>query len=512
MKFGDYLVERNLLDPQDLKHGLKIQKIFHRKIGRILKEMGWLLNTDLDRALTEYFREFGRQFPKSPDLRSYEGLDADEDGQLEILEGKDCTLVFGRAVNDDLLEKIEDQSEKKVLYVYDRGKSDSHEGPDIVNHVSLLNKAGPDENLRRGDPYSQFFRYCLELAKTQNASDLHFEPFHDRYLVRIRVHGELQIVKEIDRSFADPLTYRIKEIINMDIAQVIDPQDSQAQFQELAISIRGSSVPVSGGSEKIVLRLLYPEAPIGLSTLGLSKDQDRCLRNIIELENGLIIISGPTGSGKTTTLYSLLSEMDKVGKNISTLENPVEKSLSGINQLDVGDFSNFPKFQRALMRQDPDIVLLGEIRDKETADVGMKLASSGHLVISTIHANGAVEVIDRLYQLGVSKDNIQENLRASIAQRLVRLICSCSMPMDDKDISLLETRFGFGNYRAANSSGCEKCSSGLAGRKAIIEYVGPIALSNLKKRPEPVSKLSEQVIQLSKQGEIDATRILNLEE
>ena len=171
MKFGDYLVERNLVDLQNLKHGLKIQKIFHRKIGRILKEMGWLLNTDLDRALTEYFREFGRRIPKSPDLRSYKGLDADEDGQSEILEGKDCILVFGRVVNDDLLERIEDQSEKKVLYVYDRGKSDSHEGPHIANQVSLLNRAGPDENLRRTDPYSQFFRYCLGLAKTQNASD-----------------------------------------------------------------------------------------------------------------------------------------------------------------------------------------------------------------------------------------------------------------------------------------------------------------------------------------------------
>ena len=262
----------------------------------------------------------------------------------------------------------------------------------------------------------------------QGASDIHYEPFDSLYVIRFRIHGVLSDWKTLGRSHAEAITAKLKSILNMDLSIVGRPQDSRASFSKRKLDIRASSFPVLGNTEKIVLRLQRQDEILSLEELELNPKAYQTLLYAIQKKEGLILISGPTGSGKTTTLYSLLHKMDQYGKNISTLEDPVEKKLLRINQANMRGHKNFGYFERALMRQDPDIVLVGEVRDPESAKLCMRLSATGHLVLSTIHANGALEVVERLKNLGIDNFSIKSNLRLSVAQRLVQKDLSHFVP------------------------------------------------------------------------------------
>lgn len=349
--------------------------------------------------------------------------------------------------------------------------------------IILTTELTDEQKLREDNPFSKLICECIEEAKKSGSSDIHFEPFDEHYLIRFRIHGKLGDWRTLESKYAGPMTSKLKTILNMDLAIVGRPQDSRATFSSLKLDIRASSMPVLGAKEKIVLRLQNQDQTFDLEKLGLDNDVKEALINAIYKKDGLILISGPTGSGKTTTLYSLLNLMDRHGKNISTLENPVEKRLGRINQANISDYGSFADFQRALMRQDPDVILIGEVRDEETAKLCMKMAATGHLVLSTIHANGAIEVIERLRNLGIDDLSIKSNLRLSAAQQLVQLICS---------------------FCNGSKDGCENCHSGISGRKAIIEFIEKDLIQMVcEGKHFDLRSISDQAQHLASMGSID---------
>ncbi|MCX6125182.1 MAG: ATPase, T2SS/T4P/T4SS family, partial [Proteobacteria bacterium] len=269
--------------------------------------------------------------------------------------------------------------------------------------------------------------------------------------------------------------------------------------------------------DKIVLRLLDQERQFRIEESGLQQEALSNLKSASEQKNGLIIISGPTGSGKTTTLYGLINSLDHKTKNITTLEDPSEYELFGVTQTEISRHLTFASALRALMRQDPDVILLGEIRDEETAKLSFKIANTGHLVISTLHANGAIESIERLKALGVDDFSISSSLRFTGAQRLVKKLCEhCSIPVIteaespyylEKLRAIRERELVKPKYRTRNPNGCDRCKGGINGRIPILEYAGSEGVAAyLKGSPRKEclqTSLQDAAFNLAAQGLID---------
>ncbi|MFK7827880.1 MAG: GspE/PulE family protein [Oligoflexales bacterium] len=461
MKFGEFVLSKRAINPDQLKTVLKVSTYRKRKIGRLMVELGFLKQKSLDSLILQYLQ---LQCP-------YELKDLKEHCKSKILNLSALLIESGNAnieyvttdFSDMLIEKLEKKHSKDInLFPISAnmmklllGKISREK---VREQIIVSSELSPDEKILENNPFSKLIAQCLRDANSSKCSDIHFEPFEDRYLIRFRIHGQLTDWKTITKDHIEPLTNKLKWILGLDLAIVSEPQDARASFTTLCCDMRVNSMPTSSGSEKIVVRIQYQDQSLSLKQIGLDEEKIALLRRNISKRDGLIVISGPTGSGKTTTLYALLEEMDRQGKNISTLENPVEKKLDRIIQSNIASERDIHTFQRALMRQDPDVILLGEIRDPETADLSMKLASTGHLVLSTVHANGAREVIDRLINLGVDKYSIETNLRLSVAQRLLRKLCpNCK----------ITANIGY----KANAQGCEQCKQGVMGRIAIIEYL-----------------------------------------
>ena len=353
-------------------------------------------------------------------------------------------------------------------------------------------------------PFEAIFMQCLCSAKEYGASDIHIEPQHDGLFIRFRIHGELMIWKYLPLIYRDGLIREIKTLLNLDLGTVSRPQDGRACFDKMGFDVRVSSIPTLYG-EKLVLRLLLSGRLFDIDKSGLEPDIVKTLKDYALKNYGLILISGPTGSGKTTTLYSLLSFLDKKTKNICTLENPVEYKLSGITQVDIGERSmTFAMGLRALLRQDPDVILVGEIRDQETADLCLKAASTGHLVLSTVHANGAKEVIERLQQLEIDPQAIKSNLLLSLAQRLIPKLCPyCSDKLSTNDLD--------SNYRVRNPKGCENCRAGIIGRLAVVEYITKSHILDILagQKADEIRTLPEEILHLAKDGQVDFNEYQN---
>lgn len=506
MKFGDFLRQNEICSADYITTALGVMTYRKEKLGRTLVELGFLDAKSLDRALILFLKpdteltyaELVAKRSKVP-LQIQQEIEARVPGVLVIGSDDRKVTVVTREFSDSILKTAENISNKDVTLLRVRtsvfrlleGKicENAKQESDIV----LCGELSCDQKLLEDNPHTHLIKQCFEQACAEKASDVHFEPFANAYLIRFRVHGVLRDWKTVAADHTEALTNKLKWILNLDLAIVAKPQDSRASFESFAVDMRVNSMPTACSAEKIVLRIQYQEEKLSLTDIGLSDEKIAVLRRNIGKREGLIIISGPTGSGKTTTLYALLEEMDRLGKNISTLENPVEKSLERINQSNVTSKEDFYEFQRALMRQDPDVILLGEIRDPETADLSMKLASTGHLVLSTVHANGAREVVDRLLNLGVDEFIIHNNLRLSVAQRLVRKLCqSCRVPIGDKF--------------KANPSGCSHCKSGISGRIAIIEY---LEREHLDSQETPTT-LRKECETLTKKGVIDANELQSM--
>ncbi|MGB3468588.1 MAG: GspE/PulE family protein, partial [Cyclobacteriaceae bacterium] len=309
-------------------------------------------------------------------------------------------------------------------------------------------------------------------------SDIHLEPYEKRCRVRMRLDGKLVERFIIEKEKFPSYVNKIKIMSNLDIAEKRLPQDGRIFFKtgDQQIDIRVSILPILHG-EKVVLRLLGSDASdIDINLLGFDEEQMRNYRNGYNQANGIILISGPTGSGKTTTLYATLKELNKLTRNIVTIEDPIEYTLEGINQVQLREKIglDFPTTLRTFLRQDPNIIMVGEIRDVDTAKVATRAAMTGHLVLSTIHTNSAIGVISRLIEMGVSPYLLADTLNTAVAQRLLRILCPvCKNPISlEKDhvhYNELKSRGIESYYEAVGCSDCH--NTGYRGRKAIYEVI-----------------------------------------
>ena len=330
-------------------------------------------------------------------------------------------------------------------------------------------------------PIVRFVNKVLLDAIRQGASDIHFEPYEKDYRVRFRTDGMLQEVVHPPRNLAPRLSARLKVMSQMDISERRVPQDGRIQLKlskNRNIDFRVNTLPTLFG-EKIVLRILDPtSAQMGIDALGYEPEQKAMYMRALDQPQGMILVTGPTGSGKTVSLYTGLNILNEPHRNISTAEDPVEINLSGINQVHVNPRVGlgFAEALRSFLRQDPDVIMVGEIRDLETAEIAVKAAQTGHLVLSTLHTNSAAETITRLLNMGVPAFNLATSVSLIIAQRLARRLCKeCKVPADHipHDVLLQEgfTEKMLEGATIMKAVGCKVCSDGFKGRVGVYEVV-----------------------------------------
>jgi len=330
-------------------------------------------------------------------------------------------------------------------------------------------------------PVVKFIQKMLLDAINDGASDIHFEPYEKSYRIRFRVDGILREIAAPPLVIKEKIASRIKVISRLNIAEKRVPQDGRMKLvlsKSRAIDFRVSTLPTLYG-EKIVLRILDPtSATLGIEALGYEPDQKAVLLDAIERPYGMVLVTGPTGSGKTVSLYTCLNILNKPGINISTAEDPAEIPLPGINQVNVDDRAGltFPVALKAFLRQDPDIIMVGEIRDLETAEIAIKAAQTGHMVLSTLHTNDAPSTLTRLMNMGIPTFNIASSILLITAQRLARRLCTCKKPLDAPAEALLNAGFSEadldGSWTLYGPNGCERCKdSGYKGRVGLYQVM-----------------------------------------
>ncbi len=329
-------------------------------------------------------------------------------------------------------------------------------------------------------PVVRFLQKMLIDAINMRASDLHFEPYEYTYRVRFRIDGELREITQPPVAIKEKLASRIKVISRMDIAEKRVPQDGRMKlkFGSKAIDFRVSTLPTLFG-EKVVIRILDPSsAKLGIEALGYEKIEKDRLMTAIGRPYGMILVTGPTGSGKTVSLYTCLNILNQPGVNIATVEDPAEINLPGINQVNVNDRAGltFAAALKSFLRQDPDVIMVGEIRDLETADIAIKAAQTGHMVMSTLHTNDAPTTLTRLMNMGVAPFNIAASVLLITAQRLARKLCeNCKKPAEYPREALLKAGFKpeelDGNWKPYRAMGCSACNNGYKGRVGIYQVM-----------------------------------------
>lgn len=394
-----------------------------------------------------------------------------------------------------VFEQSKDQ-EKRNQEKKDQGKRDQEkrdqEKKDREEKDRLQNAQGEkDQTTRRArnessnsnsdSPVAIFVNHLIDSAYEQKASDIHIEPFEQDYRVRLRIDGLLQPGPIPPKEIASRLSSRIKVLGQLDISERRLPQDGRLRLDTAthkALDLRISSLPTLWG-EKIVLRLLNVDAAHrGIEQLGLDTRQKAILLSSIGQPQGLILVTGPTGSGKTMTLYSVLDLLNETQRNISTVEDPVEIDVHGINQVNVNARIglDFATTLRALLRQDPDVIMVGEIRDLETANIAIRAAQTGHLVLSTLHTNSAFATLERLIQMGIPRHNITTSISLIVAQRLLRKLCIHCKKVDQLPKEILfeagldPSALNQPIFRA-HQEGCCHCHQGYQGRLGIFEMI-----------------------------------------
>ena len=369
-------------------------------------------------------------------------------------------------------------------------------------------------------PFTELFQKAVKAAYELNASDIHIEPTRTGVDIRLRVFGEMQAPwKQLGLEHKTSFISAVKAETKLAIGVSGRAQDSRCSIDGLPIDLRVSLLPTLFG-ETIVLRLLDSSREFGIDKLMVPKSTLSGLMQSIEYPSGVVLISGPTGSGKTTTLYSLLCKIDRTRKKIITLEDPVEYVIHGISQVRVGPKVSFADALRAVLRQDPDVILVGEIRDEETASLAFRAAATGHLVLSTVHANSAADVIGRLENLGIDRDSLRDNLRFSAAQRLVPKLCrSCSKPATMATICRVGEAAGFSfdhtdSLRMRATEGCSDCQAGVIGRLPVIEYIKQADIERHARgetsKPVATLSLADAALELAVAGLIDVREVMNV--
>lgn len=330
-------------------------------------------------------------------------------------------------------------------------------------------------------PVVRFLQKMLMDAIREGASDLHFEPYEKFYRIRFRIDGVLREIAQPPIAIKEKLAARIKVISRLDISEKRIPQDGRMKLalsKTRAIDFRVSTLPTLFG-EKIVMRILDPsQATLGIEALGYEPEEKERLMQAVHRPYGMVLVTGPTGSGKTVSLYTCLNILNQPGINISTAEDPAEINLPGINQVNINDRAGmtFGAALKSFLRQDPDIIMVGEIRDLETADISIKAAQTGHMVFSTLHTNDAPTTLTRMMNMGVAPFNIASSVILITAQRLARRLCTCKEPVKIPEQALVEAGFREqdldGSWQAYRPGGCERCKdSGYKGRVGIYQVM-----------------------------------------
>jgi type IV pilus assembly protein PilB len=383
--------------------------------------------------------------------------------------------------HDKLMRLVEASSQSTAQAL------ESLAGTDDVNFDDLLSTDAetPTEDASVAEvddaPVVRFLQKLLLDAIGEGASDLHFEPYEKFYRVRFRLDGVLREVAQPPLAIRERLSTRIKVISRLDISEKRVPQDGRMKLAlsgQRAIDFRVSTLPTMFG-EKIVMRILDPsQAKLGIDALGYEPDQKEVMLDAIQRPYGMVLVTGPTGSGKTVSLYTCLNILNQPGVNISTAEDPAEIQLAGINQVNVNEKAGltFANALRAFLRQDPDIIMVGEIRDLETADIAIKAAQTGHMVLSTLHTNDAPSTLVRLGNMGVAPFNIASSVILITAQRLARRLCTCKQPVELSLDALLAGGYKEsdidGSWVPYKAVGCERCKgSGYKGRVGIYQVM-----------------------------------------
>ncbi|WP_301583743.1 type IV-A pilus assembly ATPase PilB [Halomonas alkaliantarctica] len=390
---------------------------------------------------------------------------------------------------DGVLAPADQLKSTLTQYLAQNERSMLDELENVDDAVSALNivQLGEDEATfdkaikdSEDAPVVKFVNKILLDAISRGASDIHFEPYETQYRVRFRIDGMLIEIARPPFALRHRIAARLKIMSRLDISERRLPQDGAIKLQlsrTRSIDFRVNSLPTVFG-EKIVLRLLDPaSAQLGIEQLGFSPEQQAAYEHALKKPQGMILVTGPTGSGKTVTLYTGINILNQIERNICTAEDPVEIKVSGINQVNVLPKIglNFASALRAFLRQDPDVVMVGEIRDLETAEIAVKAAQTGHLVLSTVHTNSAAETLTRLANMGVASYNIASSVSLIIAQRLARKLCNlCKKPANMPAEALRKAGFSQQDIRNGTiytAVGCKQCTQGYKGRIGIYEVV-----------------------------------------
>ena len=514
IRVGDLLVDRGMISPDQLSEALDYQRNSdgRKLLGNVLVELGFVTSEQVMEAVAEsYGLPFARIDTSLIDSALTETLPLDfcekqcvvpmflVEGRLtgavsdpsnvfiaeEISRQTDLQVQLVAATVEDIRSVLATmrQSEADVFVIDDASDSIDIDNIETVTAHSIDMSdpaAGADDS-----PVIKLVNYIILSAVRESASDIHIEPDDGSLRVRYRVDGGLYEKIEPPFHMLAALVSRIKIMASLDISERRVPQDGAITIRvdNRQIDLRVSTMPGKFG-EKVVMRIVdQKNAVASLDKLGFSEHMLRSLRNLISQPNGVVLVTGPTGSGKSTTLYGALAEINREDINISTVENPVEYNLPGINQFQTHDKAGFTfaSALRALLRQDPDVVMLGEIRDQETATIATQAALTGHLVLSTLHTNDAPSAVTRLINIGVQPYLVAAALRGVLAQRLVRKVCPHCMETakhDDKDKRILEqlAKAGYEITETVQGTGCKKCrDSGFQGRMGLYEIFVPDA-------------------------------------
>lgn len=393
----------------------------------------------------------------------------------------DVQFSTGMTVESLLVE------DNKLGAAIDRLYDSATDGLDGLEDVELdgLEVSGSDEKSENvidttdEAPVVRFVNKMLLDAIKGDSSDLHFEPYEKSYRVRFRTDGVLHEAARAPVQLRDRISARLKVMAGLDISERRKPQDGRIKLKISAnksIDFRVNTLPTLWG-EKIVMRILdASSAQLGIDVLGYEEDQKQLYLDALSQPQGMILVTGPTGSGKTVSLYTGINILNTVDVNISTAEDPVEINLEGINQVNVNPRQgmDFSTALRAFLRQDPDVIMVGEIRDLETAEIAIKAAQTGHMVMSTLHTNSAAETLTRMRNMGVAPFNLATSVNLIIAQRLARRLCKCKKEVQVSDEVLLNEGFKqeqLGTFKLYGPAGCDNCNQGYKGRVGIYEVV-----------------------------------------
>jgi MSHA biogenesis protein MshE len=505
VRLGDLLIQQGLLTEEQLKLSLDEQKRTGRKLGRVFVESGYVTEEGISQALARQLRipyidlknftpkpELIKLLPEAP-ARRFRALVLDQlpDGRLQVGMSDPTDLQAYDEITRHVKREIDLAvlTESQLLAMVDRVY---HRGEQITGLAKELTAELGDIPIEFGDllgltpgaedaPVVKLLQTVFEEAMRLRASDIHFEPQERGLRIRFRIDGVLHVQTEADPKISSAVALRLKLMSGLDISEKRLPQDGRFHIKVRAnpVDVRISTLPTQYG-ESIVMRLLNQNTGLlGLDKVGMPPRVLGRFRHALKRPSGMVLVTGPTGSGKTTTLYAALNELNSSEKKVITVEDPVEYRLPGLNQVQVHEKIDlsFSRVLRTVLRQDPDIVLIGEMRDQETAEIGMRAAMTGHLVLSTLHTNDAISTPIRLLDMGIPRYMVALSVHMVVAQRLVRVICSnCREPYTlapaEREWLHYELGQDLDHHVYHQGRGCAHCANtGYQGRSGVYEFL-----------------------------------------